>query len=543
MKIIILFFCLFISSQFVKAQKEADSTQIKSIIKKIESFGNNSYKKAEYFSELDHQYLERYGQQLYPYIKKEYDNLEQSDLPRKLKFEVTFLMKDNYFIFGEYDKAAKLSYDMLDMATQINDSLFYYYSYISIADVEREMENTESSLDFLLRAKTYAAIDKSALAQIYTDLASLYLGEGKLQLAKDNVLKGIELAKSSKDYFQSLYGYETLMTCQLSLGEMDQAIQSYQKVDSIVNVSHFLETSRLYVNATIYAAEIYRDRGDVEKSRVYFQQAYNIAKESNDRPNLTYIYYEWAKLEELNGNYPKSIELLRSHISLNDSLHNETSLSQINTLKTTFELEKKDLALKTSLQNEKYVRNQFWLVLAGGVVFISALVILTFFLKTKLKAEKLKVKLNDEQHKLSKIKLKNLEREVQLKNKELADLFLHQFEKASMLNDVIDKVDASSVKLKQSLQEHQDKRKDWIKFKAHFDKVHEGFFDKLNELSTELTPKDIRFCAYIRMNLSSKEIAIMLGISHRTVQGIRSRVRRKLNLSSKEDIVKFLMNL
>lgn len=71
----------------------------------------------------------------------------------------------------------------------------------------------------------------------------------------------------------------------------------------------------------------------------------------------------------------------------------------------------------------------------------------------------------------------------------------------------------------------------------------QGFFDKFNALSPDLTPKDIRFCAYIRVNLSSKEIAIMLAISHSAVQGIKGRVRKKIQLDSSEDIVKYLMNL
>lgn len=132
---------------------------------------------------------------------------------------------------------------------------------------------------------------------------------------------------------------------------------------------------------------------------------------------------------------------------------------------------------------------------------------------------------------------------MQLKNKELADLFLHQYEKAQLLTDVIENIDKSNDQLITDLREQLNRSEDWNNFKFHFDKVHEGFFQKLNELAPDLTSKDIRYCAYIRMNLTSKEIAIMLGISYRTVQGIRGRVRKKLGLHKDEDLVLYLMTV
>lgn len=542
-----LFITLIISCLFVlsgKSQKKADSVQIDLIIKQFEKLGDNPKKMAEYISEFEHEYLERYSQQLFPYIKKEYDDLEKNkSLPLELKFEVIYLLKTNYYIMGYFDKAAKLSYEMLNIATEVNDSLLLYYSYSSVADIEVEMGNEESALDFLLLAKKYATIHKEAHAQTYIDLGRLYLYMPEFELAKENILRGTELAKESEDYFQLAYGYSVLMDYYTLTEELDTALKYYSKVDSVIKSSHFLETSGLLVNVSIRAANIYKTKGEYEKSGEYFEQVYRIAQEANDRYTLSVIYDDWSDLEALKGNYSKSLDLFKQHATLQDSIFNETSINQINTLKTTYEVEKKDLEIQASKEKEKYARHQFWLVLICGLIFVTALIILAFFLQSKLKAARLKQKLITEKNRTAKIEVESLEREVQLKNNELADLFLHQYEKATLLNDVIETVDASSGKLKKALHEQQDKKQDWINFKAHFDQVHEGFFDKLNELSPDLTPKDIRFCAYIRMNLTSKEIAIMLGISHRTVQGIRSRVRKKLKLDSKGDIVKFLMDL
>ena len=542
LRIILIINFLFIKA--VSAQKQSDQAQIDQIVKHIEALQGDAYQIATYFSELDHQYLERYGQTLFPYIKKEYDNLKvNKDLPLDLQFEVTFLLKNAYYVFGEHRKAADLSYEMLSMAKQLNDSLYYYYAYSSIADIETEVGNNESSLEFLLKAQKYAVIDTASLAQTYIDLAALYSADHELQLVKENVTRGIELAKQADDYFQVSYGYSMLMNYYMASNQLNEALKTYQIVDSIIQNYHFLETSRMAANVTVYASSVYKQLGNYEKSSEFYQRAFSQAKESSDKYNLAYIYKEWSELEELKGNYKQSLALFKQHALVEDTLFSEKSIAQINKLKALHDLENKEHEIQVAKQEQQNTKRQLWLFLIIGIVFVSALTLLVFFLRSRLKAEKLKAQLNEKQNKLSKIEVENLEREVELKNKKLADLFLHQYEKAYILNNVIESVDHSSETAINTIQLHQNKKKDWDNFKAHFDQVHEGFFDKLNALSPDLTPKDIRLCAYIRMNLSSKEIAIMLGISHRTVQGIKSRVRKKINLSSKEDLVKFLMNL
>lgn len=70
----------------------------------------------------------------------------------------------------------------------------------------------------------------------------------------------------------------------------------------------------------------------------------------------------------------------------------------------------------------------------------------------------------------------------------------------------------------------------WKIFEKNFDEVHENFLNRLKEKHPELTSKDLRLCAYLRMNLSSKEIAPLLRISVRSVEISRYRMRKKIDL-------------
>lgn len=88
---------------------------------------------------------------------------------------------------------------------------------------------------------------------------------------------------------------------------------------------------------------------------------------------------------------------------------------------------------------------------------------------------------------------------------------------------------------------HLTDEEDWKMFETNFNQVHEVFFKKLKTEFDDLTPGDMRLAAYLRMNLSSKEIAPLLNISLRGVENKRYRLRRKLGMDGDKNLVDFLM--
>ncbi len=81
----------------------------------------------------------------------------------------------------------------------------------------------------------------------------------------------------------------------------------------------------------------------------------------------------------------------------------------------------------------------------------------------------------------------------------------------------------------------------WIVFEKNFDEVHENFLNRLKESHPALTAKDLRLCAYLRMNLSSKEIAPLLRISIRSVEISRYRLRKKLGLQRDHNLSDYIL--
>ena len=87
------------------------------------------------------------------------------------------------------------------------------------------------------------------------------------------------------------------------------------------------------------------------------------------------------------------------------------------------------------------------------------------------------------------------------------------------------------------------KNDDWEFFKEAFNNVDRKFFKKLKKLHPNLSPNDLKLCAYLRLNLSSKEIAPLFNISARSVEIKRYRLRKKMNLQHEDNLVNYILEL
>jgi ligand-binding sensor domain-containing protein/DNA-binding CsgD family transcriptional regulator len=146
-----------------------------------------------------------------------------------------------------------------------------------------------------------------------------------------------------------------------------------------------------------------------------------------------------------------------------------------------------------------------------------------------------------------------LEGELQFKNKELATVTMHLVERGGLLSSikeellaVIKKVDVPNLanQFKSVFKMISDTEKnddDWNRFALYFDQVHNDFLAILKTKFPQLSPTDLKLCAYLRLNLSSKEIAQLLNISLKGVEVSRYRIRKKLSLPTEVNLYDFLV--
>jgi len=143
--------------------------------------------------------------------------------------------------------------------------------------------------------------------------------------------------------------------------------------------------------------------------------------------------------------------------------------------------------------------------------------------------------------------------ELENKSKELASIAMQINYKNEILEKIKTKLSRVANKmvhedsihqvktLIKTIDQEMHKEEDWEKFEVHFDQVHENFIQSLKSAYPQLTPKDLKLAAYLRMNLATKEIAPLLNISVRGVEISRYRLRKKLNLEKGVNLTDFFL--
>lgn len=157
----------------------------------------------------------------------------------------------------------------------------------------------------------------------------------------------------------------------------------------------------------------------------------------------------------------------------------------------------------------------------------------------------LEIKELENEQQLMKIKNEQLLQDVDAKEKELAVSTMTLIKKNELLELIKEDLKKSEVdkslisKINSTIKEDNS----WEIFSEAYDKLDTDFLKKMKQLHPTLTPSDLKLCAYLRLNLSSKEIAPMLHISIRSVEIKRYRLRKKLNLPHDEGLVDYILNI
>tara|TARA_R110002050_G_scaffold276690_1_gene421977 strand:- start:13653 stop:16445 length:2793 start_codon:yes stop_codon:yes gene_type:complete len=144
------------------------------------------------------------------------------------------------------------------------------------------------------------------------------------------------------------------------------------------------------------------------------------------------------------------------------------------------------------------------------------------------------------------IKNEKLNQDIEGKNRELAISTMSIIKKNELLRKI--KKELKATKNKEDITSaislidtNLNNNKDWKFFKQAFNNADKDFMDKIKAAHPELTPNDLRFCAYLRLNLSSKEMAPLLNISIKSVETKRYRLRKRLQLHHDDSLVNYIL--
>ncbi|GGZ29243.1 histidine kinase [Echinicola pacifica] len=163
------------------------------------------------------------------------------------------------------------------------------------------------------------------------------------------------------------------------------------------------------------------------------------------------------------------------------------------------------------------------------------------------------LKVDKSEKEIVKLRNEKLQADINFKNQELASTTMHLVQRGKVLTKIkeelmvlgrnhrLENESADFKRLLKLISEVERSDSDWDRFSVHFDHVHSNFLSTLKDKYPELTPNELKICAFIKMNLSSKEIAQLMSISLKAVEVGRYRLRKKLKISSEINLFDFLV--
>lgn len=260
----------------------------------------------------------------------------------------------------------------------------------------------------------------------------------------------------------------------------------------------------------------------------------------------------------------------------NDSIYNDDRNKAIAAIQTNYELEKKgreiEILKKDAQIKEDKVRLQKFqrnIAISGAIAFLILLILVGSRMKLRKKLflqkeEKLNAEarfreeeaLRKEEElrataEINKINTERIKEELEHRNREATTSALYMVQK----NEILTKIEEKLSELRYSSQPENRKEinqlkkliknnieldGDWNNFKLHFEQVHPQFFENLSAKFPDLTNNEQKICAYLRMNLSGKEIARLMNISPKSTQMSRYRLKKKFNLGADDDLFEFI---
>lgn len=190
------------------------------------------------------------------------------------------------------------------------------------------------------------------------------------------------------------------------------------------------------------------------------------------------------------------------------------------------------------------------LVLALGIHFIYK----NNYNKKKQKIEKeskRKLEINEleNQKEIMRIKNEKLKSEVENKNRELAISTMSMVKRNEFLSRIksdLKPLQAQNKEVKnviKTINKNLNNKDDWKFFEEAFNNADKDFFKKLKSKHPKLTPNELKLCAYLRLNLTSKEIAPLFNISPKSVEIKRYRLRKKMNLKRNESLTNYILSV
>jgi len=452
----------------------------------------------------------------------------------------SYLSKGSMLLYtGQYDVALKTYFDGLKIAEEINDLIIASNIQNNIGVVYDYLMKYDQALESYLKTlEIYNSMppkmqlkQRSKLCSYYSNIGSIYLTRKDFATSETYFLKALDIATSGGDKKMQGVIYNNMGKVYRFRKDFPKA---YEYLNKSLEVRLALNDKNEITKSYVFLMELYLEDGNTEKALEISKIAYDLATEVGSVEWTKWITKNMFTIYGQMGQCEDALWAFQQYKIMSDSLMNEQSITRMARTQMQFEYEKVEEARMAKQQRTRLIYVIFISIFALSTIIIGLLYIIA-----KNRGEK------------SQLEKEKLELDLETKNKELITNVMYLVKKSELMNDVSSRLMELKCRLKKENIEPIQKiifdlhsgadQGVWKEFELRFQQVHTDFYSNLKKEFPNLTPGEVKLCAFLRLNMTSKEISAISHQSVKSIEVLRTRIRKKLNLTNTDtNLISFL---
>jgi len=458
-----------------------------------------------------------------------------------------------YYAIGNNSMAIEYYKNSIEIFERQKDVLGLAVANNNIGLVNINMKKYQEALDYFLKAYKYrqelGGIDVLAHSNLHISDAYLNLKQYE---------KAIEHLRIADELYEKANNFRSKAIVASRLGDIYMAEKKYPiALQSFLRASQLFKQQNIYiwiVRSNLSLAKVYIMLNNNLLAATYAEEALKKSKENNFSQYLSELMEILANIYYSTGQVDKAYKYRQQQNIVTDSLRRANENQQFTNLQFSVETFKNRLE-RERLNNEIQKRNtqrNYLIVIMALIISVFVLVISRY--KLKQKQEHLE---HIRQEELAAFEIRHredendsLHRELELRERELTSKSMGGVKNEEFISDIVKELQDLDVKKenREKVQyiidrlKHNLKEDSWEEFEMRFAKVHQNFNTKLAELYPDLTPNERRLCAFLRLNMTTKEISSITYQSSKSIDVARSRLRKKMKMPREENLICYLAN-
>jgi|GEM_PF-3013100 len=421
-----------------------------------------------------------------------------------------------------------------------------------------------AAISYFRRAETLLAksADKDGLDVVYAALGASYMEGGNMAEAERLTKKARQLYAQANNRIDEAVTVMNLGEIYFKQNRLKLARQHYEEAVAIARRS---TDEGIPIEAGIGLARVQVREGQYAIADQNLEELLVKSRRYRMMPLVQQIYKVMGELAEARGNFQQALILRKKETALEDSLVGAKSREQVASIQDKYDNYSREKQALRQQQRIKQLQQQrktgwLWAGLAVAAALGGSMAGTLWLRHHRLRAQRALAKQATSQATLraeqvqTQAELQQVRHQLDLKQQELASLALSITQKGEFLDEVRKQIDGIAQQtddaarrqlqqLRRSISQQANTENDWAHFTVAFEQVHQTFFATLRQRYPDITPYELRLAALLRLNLASRDMAAVLGISEDSVKKARYRLRRKLGLESNTNLVDFMMSV